>query len=127
MLDDVLQIVMSKAVELMQAERGLIMLLDENNDLQVRSAFNLSTDDMLGENFKISKSITTDVATSGKTIYTSDAMSHEKYSKQRSVVELHLRSIMCVPLKVKNSVVGVIYLDNSNQSRIFTKRNFNIK
>ncbi|HPC11350.1 MAG TPA: hypothetical protein PK112_04540, partial [candidate division Zixibacteria bacterium] len=37
--DDVLQIVMRKAIELMQAERGLVMLLDDANQLQVRSAY----------------------------------------------------------------------------------------
>ena len=37
------------------------------------------------------------------------------------MVELHLRSIMCVPLKVKECVVGVFYLDNSSESRMFLK------
>ncbi len=119
--DDVLQIVMRKAIELMQAERGLIMLLDEDNRLQVRSAYNLCKEEMMDEDFKVSDSITSKVAASGKSIYTSDALSDERYANQRSVVELHLRSIMCVPLKVKERVVGVIYLDNSSESRMFLK------
>ncbi len=119
--DDVLQIVMRKAIELMQAERGLIMLLDENNQLQVRTAYNLCKEQMMDEDFKVSNSVTSKVADTGKSIYTSDALSDERYANQRSVVELHLRSIMCVPLKVKEKVVGVIYLDNSSESRMFLK------
>ena len=119
--DDVLQIVMRKAIELMQAERGLIMLLDEEDKLQVRSAYNLCKEQMMDEDFKVSNSITSEVARTGKSIYTSDALSDERYANQRSVVELHLRSIMCVPLKVKEHVVGVIYLDNSSESRMFLK------
>jgi len=119
--DDVLQIVMRKAIELMQAERGLVMLLDDANQLQVRSAYNLCRDEMMDEDFKVSNSVTSRVAETGKSIYTSDALSDERYANQRSVVELHLRSIMCVPLKVKEQVVGVIYLDNSSESRMFLK------
>jgi PAS domain S-box-containing protein len=37
------------------------------------------------------------------------------------VVELHLRSIMCVPLKIKSTVIGIIYLDNSSQAKLFLK------
>lgn len=120
-LDDVLQIVMNKAIELMQAERGLIMLPDENGELKVRSAYNLCKEEMMDEDFKISSSITSDVASTGKSVYTSDALSDERFAKQRSVVELHLRSIMCVPLKVKGEVIGVIYLDNSSETRMFLK------
>lgn len=120
-LDDILQIVMTKVIELMQAERGLIMLLDDHGKLQVRSAYNLCQEEMMEEDFKISNSITSKVANTSKSVYTSDALSDERFSNQQSVVELHLRSIMCVPLKVKNEVIGVIYLDNSNQSKMFLK------
>ncbi|RKX28910.1 MAG: hypothetical protein DRP47_03150, partial [Candidatus Zixiibacteriota bacterium] len=120
-LDDVLQIVMTRAVEFMQAERGLIMLLDENEELQIRSAYNLCKEEMMEENFRISSSITSEVASTGKSVYTSDALSDERFAQQRSVVELHLRSIMCVPLKVKGKVIGVIYLDNSSETRMFLK------
>jgi len=120
-LDDILQIVMTKAIELMQAERGLIMLLDENGALQVRSAYNLHKEEIMEEQFKISRSITSQVALTGKSIYTSDAQADERYASKQSVVELHLRSIMCVPLTVKEKVIGVIYLDNSNQAKMFLK------
>jgi len=120
-LDDILQIVMHKAIELMQAERGLIMLLDEEGKLQVRSVHNLGKDEVAGEDFKISNSVTSQVASTGKSIYTSDALADERYASQQSVVELHLRSIMCVPLKVKEKVIGVFYLDNSNQAKMFLK------
>lgn len=120
-LDDILQIVMHKSIELMQAERGLIMLTDSNGELQVRSAYNLEKEEIKKEDFKISRSITSQVASTGKSIYTSDALADERFACQQSVVELHLRSIMCVPLKVKEEVIGVIYLDNSNQAKMFLK------
>ncbi|MFQ5453132.1 MAG: GAF domain-containing protein, partial [Candidatus Zixiibacteriota bacterium] len=120
-LDDILQIVMSKAVELMQAERGLVMLLDNAGDLQVKSAFNLEKANMTDDEFRISSSISSQVVSSGKSVYTSDALTDDRYANKQSIVELHLRSIMCVPLKVKDKLFGVIYLDNSSQSKMFLK------
>jgi len=120
-LDDILQIVIHRAIELMQAERGLVMLLDDDGELQVRSAYNLHRKEIMEEHFKISRSITSQVASTGKSIYTSDALADERYASKQSIVELHLRSIMCVPLMVKERVIGVIYLDNSNQAKMFLK------
>lgn len=120
-LEDVLQIVMRKAIELMQAERGLIMLLDEAAELQVKTAYNLCAEDLHAEEFKISTTVAAQVAASGKSVYTSDALEDDRYANQPSVVELHLRSIICVPLKVKEEIIGVIYVDNSNQAKMFLK------
>jgi signal transduction histidine kinase len=120
-LDDVLQMVMRKAIELMQAERGLIMLLDDKDELQLKAAYNLCCEELMEEDFKISNSIANQVARSGRSVYTSDAMADDRYAQQQSVVELHLRSIMCVPLTVKSHIIGVIYLDNSSQARMFLK------
>ena len=120
-LDDVLQIVMQKAIELLSAERGFIMLLDEKGQLQFKTAYNLCKESLMEEDFRISNSIVYRVAATGKSVYTSDAQSDERYVNQRSILELHLRSIMCVPLKIKNNVIGVIYLDNSSQAKLFLK------
>ncbi len=120
-LDDVLQIVMHKAIELMGAERGLVMLLNEAEELQTRCAYNLCKEDMVKEDFRVSNSVAYEVVRTGKSIYTSDALSDERYANQQSIVELHLRSIMCVPIKFKEKIIGIIYLDNSVQARMFLK------
>jgi len=119
--DDVLNIVMQKAIELMAAERGLIMLLDNDGELQVRTYHNIKPEEIAGVEFRISSSITNQVVTTGKSIYTSDALADDRYSTQASVLELHLRSIMCVPIKIKERTIGVIYVDNSNRAKMFLK------
>jgi PAS domain S-box-containing protein len=120
-LDDVLHLVMMKAIELMEAERGLIMLLGEDEQLQIKAAFNLCQEDMIEDDFRISSSIAREVARTGKSVYSSDAQNDDRFAEQQSVIELHLRSIMCVPIKVKEKSIGVIYLDNSSQTRMFLK------
>ncbi|MBN2226347.1 MAG: GAF domain-containing protein [candidate division Zixibacteria bacterium] len=120
-VEDSLQIVMKKAIELLNAERGFIMLLDETGTLQFKVAYNISTEFMHDKDFKISHSIANEVAATGKSVYTSDAQSDKRYANQESIMELHLRSIMCVPLKIKSKVIGVVYLDNSSQAKLFLK------
>ncbi len=120
-IDDILEIVMNKAIELLSAERGFIMLLDDNGELQFKTAHNIGKESLDQEDFRISRSIANKVAETGKSVYTSDALSDERYSHQKSIVELHLRSIMCVPLSIKNKVIGLIYLDNSSEVKLFLK------
>ncbi|MFH1335163.1 MAG: GAF domain-containing protein, partial [Candidatus Zixiibacteriota bacterium] len=118
-LDDILQMVMRRASKLLRAERGFLMLLDEEGHLQFKTAHNISKESLSKEDFRISMSIANTVAQTGKSIYTSDAQHDERYSKQKSIVELDLKSIMCVPLKSKEKIVGILYLDNSSKSNIF--------
>ena len=120
-LDDVLQIVMHKAIELMGAERGIIMLLNDDGELQIRCAYNLCKEEMKEEDFRVSNSVAFKVINSGESLYLSDAQSDERFANQQSIVELHLRSIMCVPITVKDKIIGIIYLDNSVQARMFLK------
>jgi two-component system NtrC family sensor kinase len=118
-LDDILQMVMRRAIKLLRAERGFLMLLDEEGNLQFKTAHNIGKESLSKDDFKISMSIATSVAKTGKSIYTSDAEHDERYSRQKSIIELHLKSIMCVPLKSKERIIGILYLDNSSKSNIF--------
>src|SRR5574341_1945949 len=56
-LDEILQIVMKRSIELLQAERGFLMLLDEERKLQFKTAHNLAKESLTQEDFKISMSV----------------------------------------------------------------------
>jgi PAS domain S-box-containing protein len=118
-LDDILQMVMRKAIKLLGAERGFLMLLDSKGDLQFKTAHNIGKDSLSKEDLKISMSIANKVAQTGESIYTSDAQKDNRFSKQKSIMELNLKSIMCVPLKSKEKIIGILYLDNSTKKSIF--------
>ncbi|MGB8658467.1 MAG: ATP-binding protein [Candidatus Zixiibacteriota bacterium] len=118
-LDDILQMVMRRAIKLLRAERGFLMLLDEEGSLQFKTAHNICKESLSKDDFRISMSIANSVAKAGKSVYTSDAQHDERYSKQKSIMELDLKSIMCVPLKSKEKIIGILYLDNSSKSNIF--------
>ena len=66
-----------------------------------------------------SRTIVQRVIDSGDPIVTTNAQADERFSGQASVVALNLRSILCVPLKVKNELIGVIYADNRIRTGMF--------
>jgi phosphoserine phosphatase RsbU/P len=61
------------------------------------------------------------VAEEGRPLLTSDAQSDDRLSMRHSVVNLRLRSILCVPLRFRDKQVGVLYVDNRLQTGLFTQ------
>ncbi|MCI0532518.1 MAG: ATP-binding protein [candidate division Zixibacteria bacterium] len=125
-LDNILQIVMERAIELLKAERGFIMLLDEEKNLQFKTAHNIVKESLSQDDFKISMTIANKVAQTGVSLYSSDAQEDERYKNLQSIKELNLRSIMCVPLKSKEKTVGIVYLDNSSNATVFVQTDLNL-
>jgi len=60
-----------------------------------------------------------EVARDGEGVLTSDAQQDERFMSRQSVMSLGLRSILCAPLRVKEKVLGAIYVDNRLHAGIF--------
>jgi sigma-B regulation protein RsbU (phosphoserine phosphatase) len=119
-LDEVLNRVMDEVIAAMKAERGFVMLLDENSRLVFKVARGIDQHTIDDPQFQVSLSIVERVALEGQPILTSDARSDARFSMRQSVMLLGLRSILCVPLILKDKTLGVIYVDNHLQSGIFS-------
>jgi serine phosphatase RsbU (regulator of sigma subunit) len=57
---------------------------------------------------------------------TGDAQMDDRLSLRKSVISLGLRSILCVPLTVKERVSGVIYVDNRLQAGLFGPKDLDL-
>ena len=121
-LDDILDIVMTRSIKLLHAERGFLMLLDDQGKLQFKTAHNIKKEQLDSQDMKISTTLANMVVKSGNAVYTSDAQTDERFSQKASILDLNIRSAMCVPLKIKRKIIGVLYLDNSSQANIFLKQ-----
>ena len=69
-----------------------------------------------------SRSVVETVSRTGKAVLTTNAQTDPRFSEQRSVMQFSLRSVLCVPLKVKDHVLGVIYVDNRVRTGLFSER-----
>ncbi|MCC7511521.1 MAG: GAF domain-containing protein, partial [Anaerolineae bacterium] len=120
-LDEVLRIVMDNIVGLSRAERGFLMLKDETKNLTARVARNWEKESIHASELAISRTVIQKVADTGVAILTTNAQEDPRLSGQESIIAFNLRSILCVPLKVKDDLIGVIYADNRIRSGIFTE------
>lgn len=118
-LDEVLRIVMDNIVRLTKAERGFLMLRDEKGDMVTRVGRNWEKESINSSELTVSKSVVGKVIESGEPIVTTNAQEDKRFVGQESIVAFNLRSILCVPLKAKNELIGVIYADNRIRTGIF--------
>ena len=125
-LKRVLEEVMDTMIELMRAERGFLMLRDSEGNLSVRIARGIAHVNLEEAAFKVSRTIVRKVAESGEPILTTNAQDDPRFEAQMSVAMFQLRSILCAPLKIKNEIIGVIYVDNRARAGIFQEADLNL-
>lgn len=120
-LNEVLRIVMDTIVRLTGAERGFLMLKDEKGELKIRMARNWEQESLESDEFAISSTIINRVTSDGEPVLTTNAQEDPRFGGQESIVAYNLRSILCVPLKVKDELIGVIYADNRVRAGLFAE------
>ncbi len=128
-LDEVLNRVMDEVISAVHAERGFVMLVDTgapsvpagSERLVFKAARGMDQTTIEDPQFQISRSVVERVAREGKPVLTSDAQTDERFNIRQSVVFLKLRAILCVPISLKDRVLGVIYVDNRVQAGLFTQ------
>ena len=125
-LDVVLQIVMDTIIRLTGAERAFLMLRNELGELTIRVGRNWEHETLDSAELAISRTVIYRVADEGLPVLTTNALEDPRFTGQESIVTLNLRSILCVPLKVRDQVTGVIYTDNRIRSGLFTHKELDL-
>lgn len=120
-LDEVLRIVMDNIVRLTKAERGFLMLRNENGEMTTRIARNWEMESINANEKNVSRTVVQRVIDTGESVVTTNAQEDKRFVGQESIVAFNLRSILCVPLKLKNELIGVIYADNRIRTGIFAE------
>jgi HD-GYP domain-containing protein (c-di-GMP phosphodiesterase class II) len=62
----------------------------------------------------LSRTIVNDVLDKGISVFTHDAMAHERYAGGQSVVRQGIRSVMCAPMRTADAILGVLYVDSQS-------------
>jgi putative nucleotidyltransferase with HDIG domain len=125
-LERVLEEVLDSLIELMHAERGFLMLRGSDGKLEERIARGLDRSNVDKEEHKVSRTIVDKVAATGEAILTTNAQEDPRFENQMSVAAYQLRSILCAPLKNKDELIGVIYVDNRAHAGIFEERDLGL-
>ncbi len=116
-LAELLVKIMDMMLRLSDAERGLLFIYQSDQDLlKIRVARTRSGED-LGESPTYSHSIVNNVFESGRPICLKDVADE---IATVSMMNLELRSVMCIPIEVKNKRFGVIYVDGHSSLHEFS-------
>jgi signal transduction histidine kinase len=121
-LDEVLNQVMDAVIGLTHAERGFLVLVEENSaeEWRLRAARNYSQETLQPKDMEVSRTVIGSVIQTGQGLLTTDARSDPRFAEQNSVVFYALRSIMCAPLLSRGRAIGAIYVDNRAQTGLFS-------
>jgi len=120
-LDRVLNIVIDEVIETLHAERGFVMLKDADGNLTFQVARGIDQQSIEQPGFEISRSVVEHVKNDGLPFLTVDAQKDQRFNMQQSIVALGLHSILCVPLRTKGKIIGIIYVDNRLHIGAFDK------
>jgi len=121
-LKTVLNQVMDTIIRLTGAQRAFLMMPDDHGEMDIVVARNWEQESLEPEEYTISSTIVKRVLSEGEAVLTTNASADPRFGAQDSVIAYNLRSILCVPLKVKGKLTGVIYADNRIREGLFTER-----
>lgn len=121
-LKTVLNEVMDTIIRLTGAERAFLMLRNELGDMEITVARNWERVSLESTEIKLSHTIVERVVRNGEAVLTTNAKTDPRFDRQESIVAYNLRSILCVPLKVKGELTGVIYAENRVREGLFTEK-----
>ena len=62
----------------------------------------------------LSRTIVRDVLDHGMSAFTHDALADQRYLAGDSVVRQQIRSVMCAPIRIGGSILGVVYVDSQS-------------
>ncbi len=129
-IDTVLQETMELVIVLTNAERGYIVLTnDDSGELEFRIS---SEGGLMGpampssDRPQISMTVVNEVIDTGEPLLADNAFKDERLSENQSIINFTLRSVLCVPLRYKERITGVVYVDNRLVAGIFTERELNL-
>jgi Nif-specific regulatory protein len=120
-LNEVLDRVLDLAIRRLRAERGMILLIDPiTSALRTRVVRNIREAE--GTSKRSPQSIVREVIQSGQSIMSADARSDERFVESESVIAENIRSILCVPLIIRERIAGAIYVDHRQARHLFSQK-----
>ena len=114
-----LEMILDHAIDIVRAERGFVLLRGEGDKVDFAASRNYSGDSVPGTDLDISRSLANRVLSTGEPVMAVNALEDERFRDVESISILGLRSVLAIPLRERDDVVGAIYLDNRLQRRAF--------
>lgn len=118
----VMEKVLDTVISLTGAERVFLMLKQrDSDDLKVHIARNAQHQTLSADAVTFSRGVIQTVIDGKTPLITTNAQTDERFAAMRSVIVNDLRSIIIVPLFLKEQLIGVLYADNRIEQGVFSQ------
>ncbi len=127
-LEDLMAVITGQIFELFSgAERAFVMLYEKTKTRLVPLSVRYrDKPGKVNEKIAISRSIVRNVLENKQAILIDDARGDLHYGQQESVMDLAIRSVMCVPILYQNQVLGLVQVDNRDGGNAFCAEDLQI-
>ena len=112
-VENTCSMVLEEARNIIKADNGSVMLLDDDGSLFIKSAFGLKSKSKL--RICAGEGIAGDVLSTGK----AELVNNVTMDGRFKAGEVRIKSMLCVPLKCDNNTLGVINMSNCSE-KLFT-------
>src|SRR3954452_7961626 len=99
-------------LEVLPADRSAVVLRRQDDRTGQAEVLAARTKARPGEPFAVSRTIVADVIAQGVSVFAHDASSDIRFADGQSVIGQHVRSVMCVPLRTTDEILGALYVDS---------------
>jgi transcriptional regulator with GAF, ATPase, and Fis domain len=117
-LGELLDALMDAVIEITNADKGFLVLM-EGDTIDVKVARNLKRENIADAVSQLSDSIVAKVVKTRRPVVISDAMNDDEFAGAKSVMQLRLSSVICVPLLDRGRLLGLIYVGNDSIVDLF--------
>ncbi|HUQ04417.1 MAG TPA: sigma 54-interacting transcriptional regulator [Kofleriaceae bacterium] len=120
-LGELLDTLMDLVIEITNADKGFLILM-EGDTLDIKVARNLKRENISDAVSQLSDSIVAKVVHTRRPVIISDAMHDVEFAAAKSVMQLRLSSVICVPLLDRGRLLGLIYVGNDSVIDLFQEQ-----
>ena len=111
-IDTLSEATLRAILEVLSADRGAIVLRRRDcttGEIEVLAARSKAH---ATERFTVSRTLVADVIARGLSVFAHDASSDARFAEGQSVTGQRVRSVMCVPLRTTDEILGALYVDS---------------
>ncbi len=120
-----LNLIIDKIMDILRAERGFIVKGDPDN-FETMVARNITGEEPAESEGTVSRTVVRKVLESGGPVFANDAQDDSLLASSKSIVDLGLRSILCVPLLIGDRPYGAIYVENRSVASCFMDKDLEL-
>lgn len=122
----VLERILVGAFQTLNADRGVILLYDDQKQLQPRCVRTRQGNQDPNESVLISSTIVEQVTRTREAVLSSDATVDSRFQGAHSIIMQGIRSSMAVPLLHSNELFGLMLLDSQIATNAFTEKDLQL-